>query len=294
MACSGSSAVPGRDQIRAADNSAACRRSTTNSVSTTRSLTGGDALYAPAKNSSNACLGSDDYRYEGGRVRANKPVRADYLDQVVWDHNTGMLADPQPIRAEVDQRFDAARTADPVARQRKSLDCASAKTATSIARMIEAYGKQLTTSTNCAPACPTCAREKPTCATKFTLSMPSSPTARPTSPSPPICRVSSLNSTPMPRSPVQQRQRVLRLLVKDVLIGPDKITIRHRIPIRERVTGDADRAHSSDLEDDHQPHCPLRWRRDLPVALQRVSAPARPGVAWLVQHAGPVCGFMPA
>src|SRR6185295_9834881 len=33
-------------------------------------------------------------------------------------------------------------------------------------------------------------------------------------------------------STVQQRQRVLRLLVKDVLIGPDKITIRHRIPIR--------------------------------------------------------------
>ena len=29
------------------------------------------------------CLGSDDYRYEGGRVCTNKPVRADYLDTVV-------------------------------------------------------------------------------------------------------------------------------------------------------------------------------------------------------------------
>ena len=28
------------------------------------------------------CLGSDDYRYEGGRVCGNKPVRADYLDTV--------------------------------------------------------------------------------------------------------------------------------------------------------------------------------------------------------------------
>ena len=26
------------------------------------------------------CLGSDDYRYQGGRVCGNKPVRADYLD----------------------------------------------------------------------------------------------------------------------------------------------------------------------------------------------------------------------
>src|SRR5215469_12028609 len=32
------------------------------------------------------CLGSDDYRYPGGRVCSSKPVRADYLDQVVWDH----------------------------------------------------------------------------------------------------------------------------------------------------------------------------------------------------------------
>ena len=40
------------------------------------------------------CLGSDNYRYEGGRVCANKPVRADYLDTVVWDHITALLADP--------------------------------------------------------------------------------------------------------------------------------------------------------------------------------------------------------
>jgi site-specific DNA recombinase len=38
-------------------------------------------------------------------------------------------------------------------------------------------------------------------------------------------------------STIEERQRVLRLLVKDVLIGPDKITIRHRIPIRERRPG---------------------------------------------------------
>ncbi|MGH3422750.1 MAG: recombinase family protein, partial [Streptosporangiaceae bacterium] len=43
------------------------------------------------------CLGSDDYRYEGGRVCGNKPVRADYLDTVVWDHITALLADPSLI-----------------------------------------------------------------------------------------------------------------------------------------------------------------------------------------------------
>ena len=57
---------------------------------------------------------------------------------------------------------------------------------------------------------------------------------------------------------VEERQRVLRLLVKDVLIGPDKITIRHRIPIRERVTTNATQhAGSDDTEGDHQPQLPI-------------------------------------
>jgi site-specific DNA recombinase len=45
------------------------------------------------------CLGSDDYRYQGGRVCASNPARADYADQVVWDHVTALLADPALIRA---------------------------------------------------------------------------------------------------------------------------------------------------------------------------------------------------
>ena len=59
------------------------------------------------------CLGSDDYRYEGGRVCGNKPVRADYLDRVVWDHITGLLVGLALIRAEIARRLEQARTSDP-------------------------------------------------------------------------------------------------------------------------------------------------------------------------------------
>jgi DNA invertase Pin-like site-specific DNA recombinase len=66
------------------------------------------------------CLGSDDYRYEGGRVCHNQPARADYLDTVVWDHITGLLADPALIRAEISKRLEAARTSGLVTSQRKT------------------------------------------------------------------------------------------------------------------------------------------------------------------------------
>src|SRR6266513_4534554 len=91
------------------------------------------------------CLGSDDYRYEGGRVCANKPVRADYLDQVVWDHITGLLTNPQLIQTEIDKRLHAARAADPSRRQRKNLKLALAKATTAITRIIEAFSEQLIT-----------------------------------------------------------------------------------------------------------------------------------------------------
>jgi hypothetical protein len=43
---------------------------------------------------------------------------------VVWNHITALLADPRLIRAEIDTRLASARTADPVARQRKRLESA--------------------------------------------------------------------------------------------------------------------------------------------------------------------------
>lgn len=45
---------------------------------------------------------------------------------------------------------------------------------------------------------------------------------------------------------------MLRLLVKDVLVGPEKITIRHRVPLREHTRNDA----GADTEGEH---CQVRW-----------------------------------
>jgi len=58
---------------------------------------------------------------------------------------------------------------------------------------------------------------------------------------------------------IEERQRVLRLLVKDVLVGPEKITIRHRIPVRERTAAGKQPSEETDTEGDHRPGYPLRW-----------------------------------
>ena len=62
---------------------------------------------------------------------------------------------------------------------------------------------------------------------------------------------------------IPERQRVLRLLVKDVLVGPEKITIRHRIPIRERTATSGQPPAEPDTEGDQRPGYPLCWGRGL-------------------------------
>ena len=208
------------------------------------------------------CLGSDDYRYDGGRVCGSKPVRADYLDQVVWDHITGLLADPALIRAEIGKRLAQARTSDPVTRQRKQLGLALAKAGASITAMIEAYSEQLITIDELRAKMPHLrAREQNLRGQLDALDAQAANRdsylklagdlegflAR--------LRGSTATAT------TEDRRRVLRLLVKDVLIGPEKITIRHRIPVREPASGGGHHD-TTDTEGDMRNGYQLCWGRD--------------------------------
>jgi site-specific DNA recombinase len=211
------------------------------------------------------CLGSDDYRYEGGRVCANKPVRADYLDTVVWDHITTLLADPALIRAEIDKRLQTARGSDPATRERTRLDTALAKTTSGIAAMITAFGEQLITIEELRARMPDLRARETNLRHQIEVL-----DAQLADRQAYLTLAEDLENflTQLHRgaqtSTTDERRRVLRLLVKDVLIGPAKVTIRHRIPIRERTHKDPQQAGSTDTEGDHQSHCPVRWGRSVP------------------------------
>ena len=235
------------------------------------------------------CLGSDDYRYEGGRVCTNKPVRADYLDTVVWDHLTALLADPQLIRAEIDKRLDTARSSDPAVRERQRLQVALANAGNAIARMIEAFGEQLITIDELRARMPDL-RARETNLRNQIEALDAQLADREAY----LALATDLEGfltqlhTRAESSTVAERRRVLKLLVKDVLIGPEKITVRHRIPLRGRTTKDAQPAANTDTEGDHPRHCLVRWGRSFTVALQRLPAPIGSGVGRRGRGAGEV------
>jgi site-specific DNA recombinase len=219
------------------------------------------------------CLGSDDYRYEGGRVCANKPVRADHLDQVVWDHIGALLADPAVIRTEIDRRLDQARTSDPVTQQRQRLQDALAKAAKAITRMIEAFQEQLVTLDELRARMPDLRAHET--GLRHQIDALDAQTADRDAYLKLADDLEGFLAQLRHRTTgadIEERQRVLRLLVKDIIVGPEKITIRHRIP----APGSTNREpHNSPSTEGEQPAgYPLRWGRAEP-AMRRPARPAR-------------------
>jgi site-specific DNA recombinase len=207
------------------------------------------------------CLGSDDYRYQGGRVCGNKPVRADYVDAVVWDHVTGLLADPALIRTEIDRRLERARTSDPVTKKRGQLEQALAKTSASIAAMVTAFSEQLITIDELRARMPALrARETGLKDQIAALDAQAADRDAYLKLADDLqgflgkLRANSATAT------TEDRQRVLRALVQDVLVGPEKLTIRHRIPVREPSSGSGHHD-KTDTEGDMRESSLLRWGR---------------------------------
>jgi site-specific DNA recombinase len=222
------------------------------------------------------CLGSDDYRYEGGRVCHNQPVRADYLDTVVWEHITHLLADPALIRAEISTRLEQARSSDPVTSQRKRLEAALAKATASVTAMIEALSEQLITIDELRTRMPHLrSRQTNLRAQIDALDAQAADRDAYLKLADDLEGFLAQLRTSAATATVQDRQRVLRLLVKNVLIGPEKITIRHRIPARGNGSAGRQNAAETDTEGDHAPGYPLRWGRGIARLVQRLPGPAR-------------------
>ena len=220
------------------------------------------------------CLGSDDYRYEGGRVCGNQPVRADYLDEVVWDHITALLADPALIRGEISKRLAAARTSDPVTSQRKRLQAALAKATASITAMIEAFSEQLVTIDELRARMPHLrARETGLRGQLDALDAQAADRDAYLKLADDLEGFLAQLRSNAATATVEDRQKVLRLLVKDILIGPEKITIRHRIPARPGSSGARQRDPGPDTEGDHRRDYLLRWGRGHFLAGQLLGAP---------------------
>ncbi len=179
------------------------------------------------------CIGSDSWRKLGGPVCDNgRFVRQDLLDQIVWAEVIRLLEDPTLIQQELDRRLTAARSADPAKKREQSLQRELAHVGKGIERLLSAYQEALMSIEQLRERMPALRqREQALRAELQAIADQANDQAT-------FLRLAETLTAFLTRLhgaadtlSITERQRIVRLVVKDVLIGDDTITIRHSIPV---------------------------------------------------------------
>jgi site-specific DNA recombinase len=178
------------------------------------------------------CLGSDGWRWLSGSVCNNRPVRQDLLDEVVWTEVVRLLENPQLIQRELERRLATAREADPTKRHEEALRRELVRIGKSIDRLLTAYQEGLLSLDELRERMPNLRQRQQADHAELQAIVDQS-VDRAT-----YLRLAETLTTFLTRLrssadalDISERQRVLRLLVKEILVGDDKIIIRHCIPL---------------------------------------------------------------
>ena len=178
------------------------------------------------------CLGSDAYRHLRGALCNNRPVRQDYLDEFVWREIIRLLEDPTLVQEEIDRRMEAARIADPLRRREESLRQRQTRLHHSMERLVTAYQEELLTLNELRQRMPGLRKQQQAVNSELQglefAAADQSRYLRLTETLTDFCvklraRADGLN--------VLERQKIVRLLIKEILVGTDTIVIRHSIPL---------------------------------------------------------------
>jgi site-specific DNA recombinase len=180
------------------------------------------------------CAGADTYRnrFPQGRHCANRPVRQDALDALVWEQVIQLLANPALVRAEIDRRLAELRADRPVDVKRDGAAKELTRTRAAITRLIEAYQEQLISLDELRTRMPLLRRREATVQAQLAaleaelldadtyLALAQSLEGF----------LAKLHDAAQSLA-IADRQRVLRLVVKEVQVGPEAVMIKHSIPL---------------------------------------------------------------
>jgi site-specific DNA recombinase len=184
------------------------------------------------------CLGADAWRYDGHARCEQRPIRLDLLEHIVWSEVVRLLEDPALIQAELDRRLETARNSSPVKRQQDRVKQDLAQAQKRMDRLLTAYQEDLLSLNDLRRRMPALRQREQSLQEELRglsaqlvdqaayLRLAETLTAF-------LGRLRSHATT----LDVQDRQRITRLLVKEVVVADDSITIRHSIPTATRSAG---------------------------------------------------------
>jgi site-specific DNA recombinase len=156
----------------------------------------------------------------------------------VWSEIIRLLEDPGLIQTEIDRRREAAQKADPLRKREDELRREQARVEKSSERLVTAYQEGLLTLSQLRQRMPALQKQTQAVESELqSLKMAAVDQARYLQLAESLSGFRSKQRVRAEVLDIAMRQQILRLLVKEVLVGSDTITLRHSIPIPQSGPG---------------------------------------------------------
>jgi len=178
------------------------------------------------------CLGSDNYRYENGAICNSKPIRQDYLDGIVWNQVVKLLENPELISTELQRRIKSIRYSSPVKQKKDQLKKELIGIRKGIDKLLDAYQEDLIQLDELRSRMPELRKREKSlngelnCIESDLIDQKS------------LLKLADNMENFLGKlrgaadtMSVVERQKVLRLVVKEVLIDDKNIRVKHSIPL---------------------------------------------------------------
>jgi site-specific DNA recombinase len=215
------------------------------------------------------CLGADAYRRLKGALCRNRPVRSDYLDKFVWDQIVCLLEDGTLMQAEIDRRKETARNTDPRRQRNEALRKEQARLGNNVERLVTAYQEGLLSLEQLRQRMPELNKKSQAVESELrSLEMAAMDQTRYLQLAESLEGFRTKLRVRAKTLDVCERQQILRLLVKEILVDANSLTIRHSLPIPQ-ISSDSNNAqppNSIPSGTSQKPHYLLRSGSNFTVA----------------------------
>ncbi len=178
------------------------------------------------------CHGIDGWRRPQGAVCDNPPVRADALDTAVWDEVLALLEHPELIQSEINRRLAAANETVSHDRRVDALRAEAAGLQRQMRRLLDAYQEGLVGLDELRERNgPLQTRQRAILSELDALQTAKLDRESRLALATTVQRFLERMRDAARSLSIVERQRIVRLLVREVRIGKDSVTICHSIPL---------------------------------------------------------------
>ena len=178
------------------------------------------------------CLGSDRYRHLRGPACSCRPIRQDYVDDLVWQEVLRLLRAPELIQSELERRRTESLNTSPVQQRQDRVKRELTRLSQQMDKLLDAYQEGLMTLADLRKRSPEIKKKIGALETEQkNLNLRAVEDRRWIELSNSLeTFLGRLNKTAQKMSAIE-KQKVLRAMVKQITVGKDLITIHHSIPV---------------------------------------------------------------